>query len=145
VITGQTGQQPVLTVASTLLIAALFNPLRRGLQAFIDQRFYRRRYDAARTLETFGQTLRTETDLAELSERLVAVVQETTQPASVSLWLRSSHPHADGREWWDAERGTTQTSSPVAGVPDPQEPPSAVATPPWQVMSDGLTSLAAER
>jgi hypothetical protein len=127
-VTGETGQQPIFIVASTLLVATLFNPLRGQLQATIDRRFYRRKYDAARTLAAFGQTLRSEVDLAQLSEQLVAVVEETMQPASVALWLRSSHLHADGREWWDAERGNKQTSSPVADVPDPQELPSAVAT-----------------
>jgi hypothetical protein len=127
-VTGQTGQQPVFIVASTLLVATLFTPLRGHLQAKIDRRFYRRKYDAARTLAAFSQTLRSEVDLAQLSEQLVAVVQETMQPASVSLWLRSSLLQADGREWWDAERGNKQTSSPVAVVPDPKQPPSAVAT-----------------
>jgi len=84
-----TGEKSTLAVvASTLVIAAMFNPLRRRIQTFIDRRFYRRKYDAGKTLASFSSRLREETDLDSLSDDVLEVVRETVQPEHASLWLR---------------------------------------------------------
>jgi len=105
-LTGQVLDSPLVIVGSTLLIAALFQPLRHRIQNSIDRRFFRRKYDTVRTLAAFSATLHNEVDLNQLSEQLVEVVQETMQPAHVSLWLRSP------------EQGTEQTTRPLPTIDD---------------------------
>ena len=102
----------VAIVVSTLIIAALFQPLRHRIQKIIDRRFYRRKYNAVKTLEAFSATLRNEVNLTELSEQLVAVVQETMQPTHVSLWLRTSN---------QARRPGPDQLSQLNGVPGKEE------------------------
>jgi len=97
---GQALQDQWAVVGSTLAIAALFQPVRRRIQRSIDRRFYRRKYDAARTIAAFSSTLRHEVDLDQLRDELVAVVQETMQPSYISLWLRPTDQSRTRRAAW---------------------------------------------
>jgi hypothetical protein len=110
VLTGQTSQLAV--VASTLAIAALFGPLRRRVQDSIDRRFYRRKYDAARTLANFSEAARSETDLDRLVEQLLVVVEDTMQPTYTSLWLREPGRAEDSPARRNAPRNDLQTGRP---------------------------------
>ena len=99
----QAAQSPLILVGSTLIIFALFQPLHHRMQRTIDRRFYRSRYDAAKTIAAFSANLRQEVDLDQLREQLLVVVQETVQPTHVSLWLRSPEPSRKRKTWPEAE------------------------------------------
>ncbi|MGE5221814.1 MAG: hypothetical protein ACM3PY_05215, partial [Omnitrophica WOR_2 bacterium] len=106
-LTGQ-DQNEIVTVLSTLVIAALFVPLQRRIQTMIDQRFYRRRYNIAKTLAQFNASLRNEVDLQALTDRLLSIIDDTMQPGSVSLWLKES----------PVEKSILSRMPPMEGIPE---------------------------
>ncbi len=97
-ITGQNGQSQLALTLSTLIVAALFQPVRRRIQTTVDRQFYRRRYDATQTLAAFSESLRTEVDLAEITQNLIRVTHHTMRPRHVSLWLNQSLTHPSGKQ-----------------------------------------------
>jgi hypothetical protein len=113
------GDSSLAVAASTLLIAALFHPLRRRIQAMVHRRFNRRRYDAAKTVEAFSAQLREHVDLDTLSAEVLGVVDQTMQPTTALLWLRPrpARPRTSARQWHSGlNHGRPNLRNPVVGV-----------------------------